>query len=130
MKKILFGLITAVVIILMIMISLGMASGYFLGYEKISANELPEFIEANENYKYVDVRNSEDYQSGHIMGFSNIEATRILADSSIINNNGSIVLISQEGKDSKKVAKYLTKQGYTVIDVLGGIAEYSGTLTT
>ena len=73
-----------------------------------------------------DVRATADYQAGHVHGAINIPHTKIATRLSEIEKHREkvIVLADQMGQHAGSAGKEMTKQGYTVRRLSGGMSEW------
>ncbi len=122
MKYIIIGIVVVIVVLFFIV---GSAQG---SYQEVSASELDDFMKENPNYQYIDVRESYEYSGGHVKGFKNIASGNILNGNFNLSKDKKVVVICRSGSRSKKVATYLDKEGYEVINVKDGIMNYKGEL--
>lgn len=93
----------------------------FQKIKSITTNELEQLL-ATENICVIDVREKEEYQSGHIeqaqnMPLSNIESFTLKQPAYII---------CQSGMRSRNATKFFTKKGYDVTNVSGGMSAWKG----
>lgn len=95
--------------------------------ETISASELECYI-GNNKFVIIDVRNKEDYKKKHIYGAINIEAEDII--NSKLSHDKIIILYCERGANSLMAASRLSKAGYKVKSVVGGIQAYHGRFLT
>lgn len=72
----------------------------------------------------LDVRTASEYKAGHIAKAKNIPLDKIGAYSG--EKESPVYLICQSGARSKKAATILNKKGYHVINVRGGMSQWSG----
>lgn len=75
-----------------------------------------------ENILIVDVREKEEYQSGHIPNAINMPLSHIEQ----VQLDKPAYIICQSGMRSRSATKYLTKKGYDVTNVTGGMHAYTG----
>ena len=73
----------------------------------------------------LDVRTPAEYQQGHIRGAKNVPLAKL---QSFKSREQEVYLICQSGMRSRQGAKLLQKQGYQVINVQGGMNQWSGQL--
>lgn len=91
--------------------------------ENISARELDSYVNAP-GFMVIDLRMRKEYREGHIKGAVNVpsgEFGRKLPDL-----NTGLVLYCQRGGMSMAVARELSRKGYRVKTVVGGIRAYRG----
>ena len=93
---------------------------FFKTVASISTSEL-EKITA-EKPQIIDVREIHEFQGGHIPGAKNVPLGKIANHTP----KGKTYVICQSGMRSKKASKLLTKQGYDVVNVRGGMSSWAG----
>jgi|SRR5690554_836742 rhodanese-related sulfurtransferase len=77
----------------------------------------------------IDVREKEEYEYGHIKGSINIPLSYIqMHKIDDLDKGKEYYIVCRTGSRSLDAARILKKQGYQVINVLGGIATYKGEL--
>jgi rhodanese-related sulfurtransferase len=59
-----------------------------------------------------------------IKNYYHLEAAKIYKNPSILPKNKTLILISEEGKESLKLANYLKNSGVTVYNFTGGLKAY------
>ncbi|MGN1235242.1 MAG: rhodanese-like domain-containing protein [Christensenellaceae bacterium] len=75
----------------------------------------------------LDVRSSEEYQSGHIAKSVNIPLDKIGSiEYTIEDRNTPIFVYCLSGGRSARAVAYLQKAGYTNVKNIGGISAYRG----
>ncbi|MDF9824169.1 rhodanese-related sulfurtransferase [Breznakia sp. PF5-3] len=95
---------------------------FFSKIKSISAVKLQELVEQGDKTTILDVREKDEFKDGHIKSainapLSNIENTKL---------KGTTYVICQSGMRSKQACHYLSKQGYDVINVSGGMSSWRG----
>ncbi|CZQ92774.1 rhodanese signature 1 [Trichococcus palustris] len=80
------------------------------------ANKLPE------KPQIIDVREPNEYVSGHIPGAKNVPLGKIGS----YTPRGKVYVICQSGMRSKRAAKTLESKGFDVVNVSGGMSAWSG----
>ena len=97
------------------------------GGKPISATELVSLMNA-EQAQLVDVRASADFHAGHVHGAMNIPHTKMASRGSELEKHRSkvIVLTDQMGQHAGGAGKILTKEGFNVRRLSGGMAEWQG----
>ena len=87
-----------------------------------------QFIEIQDNdYTLVDVRTTEEYESGHIQNAINIDfySESFEKEILLLNKSSSIILYCRTQNRSTKTANFLLENGYKEIAVLdGGITSW------
>ena len=80
--------------------------------------------ELTKNFTILDVRNPSEYRSGHIAKAINVPLNKISGYKGA--KETPIYLICQSGMRSKKAAKILQKKGYSVVNIRGGMSQWTG----
>lgn len=94
----------------------------------VSAPEFDKEIKAN-SVQLLDVRTPQEYAEGHIDGASNIN---IQSDDfqqraeKELSKDSTILVYCRSGRRSMEAAEMLTKLGYKVVNLKGGIIEWKG----
>ena len=109
----------------------------FLFYSRAQANvptispeEAREYL-TNSNYKFIDVRTDDEYDSGHIPNSMHIPLHQIQDRMSEIDSlkNKNIIAYCRSGARSSKATKILVKAGFDVLNLSGGVLSWKGDLT-
>ena len=97
------------------------------GGKPISATELVGLMNSDQA-QLVDVRASADFQAGHVHGAMNIPHTKMASRGSELEKHRSkiIVLTDQMGQHAGGAGKILTKEGFNVRRLSGGMSEWQG----
>jgi|TARA_B110000967_G_C18768708_1_gene501884 rhodanese-related sulfurtransferase len=95
------------------------------GGKPMTCSQLVSLMNADQAV-LVDVRANADYQAGHVHGAINIPHTKIATRISEIEKHREkiIVLTDQMGQHAGGAGKEMTKQGYTVRRLSGGMSEW------
>jgi len=95
-------------------------------YQEISPEEAKKIMDSNEEYVVLDVREQEEYQSGHIPGAVLLPYTQIenKANEILPDKNMTILVYCRSGRRSKIAADALAKLGYTKVKEFGGITDW------
>ncbi|MCC5890462.1 MAG: rhodanese-like domain-containing protein [Alkalibacterium sp.] len=72
----------------------------------------------------LDVRMPGEYRQGHISGAKNVPLNKIEQYKG--NTEDKVYVICQSGMRSKRAAGVLSKKGYDVVNVRGGMSRWSG----
>lgn len=89
-------------------------------YKNISAQELKSLMD-KENITLVDIRETFEYQMGHVKNAQNIPMNELAYNhTKYLNKNETYYIICQSGGRSSSMCQYLGSQGYQVINVAGG----------
>lgn len=95
--------------------------------ENIAAYSIDEFMSKNNDRIIIlDVRSEREYLEGHIRNAINIPFDRVLKEEININNDKIVLVYCSRGGRSMKVAKLLSYKGFRVVNVIGGLKEYTG----
>lgn len=93
--------------------------------ETISAKDMDKFIN-NNSFLFVDLREKEDYDKGHMIGAISMDYDDIVNNNINLPNNKVIILYCDRGGLSLMAAKKLSRMGYNVKSVIGGMNSYNG----
>lgn len=89
-----------------------------------------EIIEKNDTY-IIDVREEDEYHAGHIPGSYNIPLSIINEETvSFISKDKKVIVYCQSGNRSKIASGILADMGFTVYNMIGGIASWSYNIIT
>jgi rhodanese-related sulfurtransferase len=69
----------------------------------------------------IDVRQPEEYRSGHISGAKLIPLGNLMKDIREISQNREIICVCQSGSRSQAAAQQLIAAGYSVVNLRGGM---------
>lgn len=95
--------------------------------ENIAAYSIDEFISKNNDRIIIlDVRSEREYLKGHIRNAINIPFDRVLKEEINVNNDMIVLVYCSRGGRSMRVAKLLSYKGFRVVNVIGGLKEYTG----
>lgn len=92
-------------------------------YSSISPSEAKEMMSADAKAVLLDVREMDEYRSGHIAGSKNISVGSISANKSKLpsDKGSAIIVYCLSGMRSRTACKTLGDLGYTNVFNLGGI---------
>ena len=99
------------------------------GFRSVEADEFAREI-AKENVQIVDVRTASEYAEGHILGAVNIDVLSYdFADKiATLDKAKTVALYCRSGRRSKSAAEQAVKQGFTVVELDGGVLSWRGKL--
>ena len=123
-KKLLFGAI--------IVLFIGFISFQFMKTTaevvNISTDELAERLaKGEENTVFIDVREPDEYEAGHIEGFTNLPLSILDENSADFPKDADIVIICRSGNRSMEAAEKLLEFGFKhPINVEGGMIDWAG----
>ncbi|PCR99592.1 rhodanese-like domain-containing protein [Lactococcus fujiensis] len=95
----------------------------FSKVNSISPDDLAQKLQQNKT-QLIDVREVNEFRSGHIKGARNIPLSQI--DRFSTTSSSKIYVICQSGMRSKKAYKILEKKGLDVTNVMGGMSAWKG----
>lgn len=88
---------------------------------KLSATELNEKMKFGKHPMILDVRQSDEFRQGHIAGAKLIPLTELRKRMKELPQGREIVCVCASGNRSSSAAKILAQEGYTVLDLQGGM---------
>lgn len=95
--------------------------------KNISITEL-EALLATGNIHLVDVRESDEYATGHVPGAINLPLSELVDRYKELNVDQPYHIICQMGGRSAQACAFLSGEGYDVTNVNGGTAAWTGEL--
>ena len=98
-------------------------------YKTVMMNELEQQLKKGP-VNILDVREVDEYEEGHIPGAILTPISSFMAYMSKIEKDKEYYVVCYSGARSQVVAEYLGKNGYKVINVMGGMSLYRGALAT
>lgn len=95
-------------------------------YKQITPLEAKEIMDSEKDFLVLDVREKDEYESGHIPGAVLIPYTEIenKAEEIITDKNKQILVYCRSGRRSKIASESLAKLGYTDVKEFGGIIDW------
>lgn len=91
----------------------------------INVNAIDELIGKIE---LIDIREPYEYLGGSIKSAKNIPMQKLISEpSKYLKDEKTYYIICYSGSRSGRMCKYLTKQGYDIVNVTGGYGSYVGT---
>lgn len=99
-------------------------------YQVITMREAMEIFEKKGDYLILDVRERDEFDSGHIPEAICIPHEQITeqAPNMILDKNTVIYVYCRSGRRSKIAAQALADAGYVNVTEIGGILDYTGEL--
>jgi rhodanese-related sulfurtransferase len=95
------------------------------GYEDITASEAKEMIK-QKDVVVVDVRQSHEFESGHISGAKLIPLDQIKTDYEKLDSSKKIIAVCRSGRRSAKASNFLVQQGFdNVYNLNGGMIAWN-----
>ena len=95
-------------------------------YEQITQEEAKKIMDSGEDFIILDVREQDEYDSGHIPGAILIPYTEIenMAVKTLPDKDKQILVYCRSGRRSKIAAETLSKLGYANVKEFGGIIDW------
>jgi rhodanese-related sulfurtransferase len=95
-------------------------------WRDIDKNEIKKLINKKE-IELIDVREVDEYESGHIPGVKNIPLSEFTERTNEIAPDKEVVCICRSGNRSEKACEYLSTLGYKQLsNMIGGMNDWDG----
>ncbi len=92
-------------------------------------SERIEEIKNTENCVLLDVREADEYADGHLEGAVNVPLSQIEQIPYILKDKTQkIFLYCRSGRRSDEAIRFMSVMGYTDLENIGGLKEYTGEL--
>jgi rhodanese-related sulfurtransferase len=99
-------------------------------YPEITTAELESKLKEGKTINLIDVREADEWQAGHIKEARSIPLSELQERiNEFKQGEEDIVLICRSGGRSGKACDFLLAQGYKVVNVNGGMLQWSGEVT-
>lgn len=100
-------------------------------WKEISPEEVEKLVNQKADIQFVDVREQEEYQAGHIPGVKLIPVSELENRKVEIDPEKEVVLICRSGKRSSLACNYLASHGYKRLNnMTGGMLGWQGKMET
>ena len=98
---------------------------------EISPIKFFKYYQKNLNFKIIDIRDTREFEQYHIIDAINIPY-HILREKHqlFLNKNHTYFIICKNGNNSYQATRFLSRLGYNVINVIGGIDHWMGSVIT
>ena len=95
-------------------------------YKQITAEEAKKIMDSGDDFVILDVREQDEYDSGHIDGAILLSYMEIYdkAEEILPDKDKQILVYCRSGRRSKIAAESLAKLGYTDVKEFGGIIDW------
>ncbi|MFA6988489.1 MAG: undecaprenyldiphospho-muramoylpentapeptide beta-N-acetylglucosaminyltransferase [Candidatus Gastranaerophilaceae bacterium] len=114
--------VIVIAILLMLSVFLIKNIAFDLEIKELSPQEVVSHNTSDKDYIIIDVRESAEYQDGHIKNSTNIPLSLLLNEYQAIQRKKPIVLVCRSGNRSLKALSFLKDQGFNnIINLKGGI---------
>jgi len=80
----------------------------------------------DESVALLDVREDDEWQRGHAPGAQHIPMGQVPSRLNEIDASAKLFVVCQAGGRSQRVAQYLARNGYTPVNVCGGMLAWAG----
>ncbi|MEF9951601.1 MAG: rhodanese-like domain-containing protein [Clostridium sp.] len=96
-------------------------------YKSINVNEIDSIID---KLSLIDIREPEEYTKGHLPTAKNIPMKELVefADD-YLDKSKEYHIVCQAGGRSARMCRFLSSNGFNVVDVAGGTMGYKGNVT-
>jgi rhodanese-related sulfurtransferase len=85
----------------------------------------------DKNAVLIDIREPYEFKSGSLKKAKNIPMGELLNEpEKYLKKDGTYYIFCLSGARSSRASSYLSKQGYDVVNLSGGIGAYAGTMRT
>jgi rhodanese-related sulfurtransferase len=91
-------------------------------------HEVAERINKGEKFIILDVREQDEWESGHIPEARHLPLSQLEERHKELDPNEETVVVCRSGGRSGRACEYLTALGYKVINMPGGMLEWPGTI--
>ncbi|MDY0214311.1 MAG: rhodanese-like domain-containing protein [Bacilli bacterium] len=95
-------------------------------FKTVMSNDLLMMIRSGNTLNIIDVRETYEFERGHIPGAINIPLSAF--DLNKLDKSKEYYVVCETGARSIEVAKALAQYGYKIINVMGGTSAYRGML--
>lgn len=92
----------------------------------ILPREVQKRLEQGEKLNLLDVREQDEWESGHIPGAKHIPLGTIGERRKELDPDKETIVICRSGNRSGLACEYLESMGYKVVNMQGGMSEWSG----
>jgi len=100
-------------------------------YGEIMASELETRLREGEKLSVIDVREPDEWESGHIAEAVSIPLSQFVERvGELTDFEEPIYLVCRSGNRSGKACDYLSAQGYEVVNMAGGMLSWPGDVVT
>lgn len=101
----------------------------FLNKNKVNSVNVDDLNELFGKINLIDIRETYEYENGHLPTAKNIPMNKILEDTDkFLNKDEEYYIICQSGGRSSKTCSKLKEKGFSIVNVLGGTGSYRGIL--
>lgn len=119
-----YKMILAIILVLAAVAAWAFNASRKQNFKSVSVAEFAEIIKDTANVQLLDVRTSSEYTEGHIAGalqFDFYSALFMELATGKLSKEKPVAIYCRSGRRSALAAEKLTKEGYTLINLDGGI---------
>lgn len=91
-------------------------------------DEVLERLNKKEQMTILDVREPEEWESGHIPGAKHIPLGQIARALNELDPKQETIIVCRSGNRSGQACDFLVSMGYNVVNMPGGMSKWSGPL--
>ncbi|NOU93606.1 rhodanese-like domain-containing protein [Paenibacillus sp. LMG 31456] len=95
-------------------------------YKEQQPQDVLDRINRKENVTIIDVREPDEWETGHIPGAKHIPLGQIARALNEVDRKQEAVIVCRSGNRSSQACEFLSSMGYNVINMLGGMSKWSG----
>lgn len=95
-------------------------------YKERLPHEVLDRIKRKDNVVILDVREPDEWEAGHIPGAKHIPLGQINRALNEIEPKQETIVVCRSGGRSGRACEYLSSLGYNVVNMPGGMTEWSG----
>jgi rhodanese-related sulfurtransferase len=97
-----------------------------LSYKKNTPNEVIERIKRKDGVQIIDVRETQEWESGHIPNAKHIPLGELPGRLNELKKNKETIIVCRSGSRSKMACEFLSQMGFNVINMVGGMIHWPG----
>jgi rhodanese-related sulfurtransferase len=91
-------------------------------------NEVRRRLELGEKLHLLDVREDDEWESGHIPGAKHIPVGSLKERHKELDPSEEIIVVCRSGNRSALACEYLASLGYNVVNLQGGMLAWTGNI--
>ncbi|WP_407942211.1 rhodanese-like domain-containing protein [Microaerobacter geothermalis] len=99
-------------------------------FKEQSPEEILQRLKRKEHIEILDVRELEEWMAGHIPQAKHIPLSEIPYRMKEIDPNRETIIVCRSGNRSGMACEFLAQQGYHVVNMAGGMLEWTGEIKT
>ncbi|TBL76374.1 rhodanese-like domain-containing protein [Paenibacillus thalictri] len=97
-------------------------------YKELKPETVLEKINRNEHIVILDVREQEEWESGHIAGARHIPLGQIAKALNELDPRHETIIVCRSGNRSGQACGFLSNMGYNVANMTGGMSKWPGNI--